>query len=63
MKSLSVFMAQVVKELQKIHWPAQEEFVSAVIYTLILVFAFSCFFAVVDTAISYVVRAILFATT
>ena len=60
MKSLSIFLLEAWEELKKVVWPSRSDFVGSVVATIVVVTLFSFFFALVDGAIGYVVKSIIF---
>ncbi len=48
MKNLGSFLREVKVELSKVVWPRREEFVGSIVVVLIVLFAFTIFFGVVN---------------
>ena len=56
MKQLSKFLREVKLELSRVEWPRFQEFVGALLVTLIVVVAFAIFLGTVDKLISVVAK-------
>ena len=53
------FLGEVWAELKKVHWPTRKETYAATVVVLVVTVIVAVFLAIVDFAISHLVRAIL----